>query len=118
MADACSERLFSYGTLRDEAVQRANFGRKLQGLPDAVMGYRLSTVKITDPEVVAESGLEVHKILMPGDDPAEMVEGVVFAITPAELRAADEYETDAYKRVRVKLKSGLDAWVYISMKHG
>ncbi len=31
MADSYSELLFSYGTLRGEAVQRANFGRKLQG---------------------------------------------------------------------------------------
>lgn len=116
MADVYSEWLFSYGTLQQEAVQLANFGRKLQGRPDAVTGYRLSTVKITDPEVVAESGLEVHKILVPGDDPTELVRSVVFAITPQELRAADEYETDAYKRVSVKLQSGMDAWVYVSAK--
>ncbi len=116
MANACSERLFSYGTLQQEAVQRANFGRTLQGRPDAVTGYRLSTVKITDPKVVAESGLEVHKILVPSDDPEETVQGTVFALTPQELRAADEYETDAYKRVSVKLQSGMDAWVYVSAK--
>ena len=39
MADDYSERLFSYGTLRDEAVQRANFGRTLQGSPDAAVRY-------------------------------------------------------------------------------
>jgi len=31
MADAYSERLFSYGTLQAEAVQLANFGRRVQG---------------------------------------------------------------------------------------
>jgi hypothetical protein len=40
--------------------------------------------------VVAESGLEVHKILVPSDNPKERVDGAVFAITPEELRAADE----------------------------
>jgi len=73
MADAYSERLFSYGTLRDEVVQLANFGRKLVSSPDAVTGYKLSTVKITDSEVVAESGMEVHKILVPSDDSKETV---------------------------------------------
>jgi hypothetical protein len=32
------ERLFSYGTLQDEAVQRATFGRTLRGTPDR-LGY-------------------------------------------------------------------------------
>ena len=118
MTDTCSERLFSYGTLRDEAVQRANFGRTLKGTPDTVTGYKLSSVQITDLEVIAESGLGVHRILVPSDDPANTVEGVVFSITEHELRGADEYETDAYKRVCVKLKSSLDAWVYVSVKHG
>ena len=113
MARAASERLFSYGTLQQEAVQLANFGRRLQGSADAVVGYRLSSVKITDPAVVAVSGLEVHRILVPGD-PKDEVHGVVFDITPAELQTADGYETDAYKRVRVRLRSGTDAWVYVS----
>ncbi len=100
MKNARSERLFSYGTLQQEAVQLANSGRKLEGIPDAIMGYRLSSVQITDPEVVAESGLEVHKILVPGDDPREAVHGMMFAITLEELRAADACETDAYQRAR------------------
>lgn len=82
------------------------------------MGYRLSSVKITDPKVVAVSGVEVHRILVPSDDPAEEVQGVVFAITEQELRAADAYETDAYRRVRIRLRSGLYAWVYVSVENG
>jgi hypothetical protein len=31
--------LFSYGTLRDRAVQRANFGRELVGHDDLLPGY-------------------------------------------------------------------------------
>jgi hypothetical protein len=34
------ERLFSYGTLRLEGVQRASFGRRLAGVEDAMLGYR------------------------------------------------------------------------------
>ena len=108
-----SERLFSYGTLQQESVQLANFGRPLKGTLDVVTGWRLSTVQITDPEVLAESGLAVHKILVPGA-PADEVDGVVFEITPQELAAADGYETDAYRRVKLKLKSGTEAWVYVA----
>lgn len=110
---AASEKLFSYGTLQQESVQLANFGRKLKGRPDAVTGWRLSTVEIRDPTVLAQSGLAVHRILVPGD-PACEVDGVVFEISPNELEAADGYETDAYKRLKVKLKSGVEAWVYVA----
>ena len=113
MTESRSERLFSYGTLQQETVQIANFNRKLKGQLDSVMGWRLSTVEIKDPEVLAESGLAVHRILVPGA-PADEVHGVVFEITPAELRAADSYETDDYKRVKLQLRSGSEAWVYVS----
>lgn len=117
MAQTPSERLFSYGTLQQESVQLANFGRKLQGSVDAAVGYRLSSVKITDPLVIATSGMDVHRMLVPSDDPAHQVHGVVFAITPEELRAADSYETADYKRVSLRLLSGTQAWVYVSAHH-
>ena len=110
---ATSERLFSYGTLQQESVQLANFGRRLKGQADTVTGWKLSTVEITDPEVVTESGLAVHTIMVPGKSSDE-VPGVVFEITPEELKAADGYETDAYKRVKLKLRSGLETWVYVA----
>lgn len=113
MSDARIERLFSYGTLQQESVQLANFGRRLKGSADVLTGWRLSTVQITDPEVLAESGLSVHKILVPGK-PSDEIDGVVFEITLEELAAADGYETDAYKRVKVKLRSGTEAWVYVA----
>ena len=110
---ATSEKLFSYGTLQQEPVQLANFGRKLQGRADVVMGWRLQAVQITDPKVLALSGLSVHKIMVPGQTTDE-VDGVVFEITPQELKAADGYETADYKRVRVKLRSGTETWVYVA----
>ena len=90
-----------------------NFGRKLQGRADVLVGWQLSSVRIRDPEVLAESGLAVHKILIPRK-PADEIDGVVFEITAAELRAADGYETDDYKRVKLRLRSGVEAWVYVS----
>ena len=110
---ATSEKLFSYGTLQQESVQLANFGRKLQGRADVVVGWRLQAVQITDPKVLALSGLSVHKIMVPGQ-PFDEVDGVVFEITPEELKAADSYETADYKRVKVKLRSGTETWVYVA----
>ena len=89
MADIYSEKLFSYGTLQQESVQIATFGRKLRGGLDSVLGHRLSEVKITDPYVLATSGLAAHRIMIPSGDPAHEVHGMVFAITPEELAAAE-----------------------------
>jgi gamma-glutamylcyclotransferase (GGCT)/AIG2-like uncharacterized protein YtfP len=106
-------RLFSYGTLRLPEVQHATFGRLLKGSPDAVVGFRLETLKITDPHVVATSGSDEHPLLVPADDPAARVEGVVFLISEAELAEADEYEVAAYVRIEVPMASGGNAWVYV-----
>lgn len=51
----------------------------------------------------------------PSGDLAEEVSGVVFRITPAELAAADTYEVSDYKRILVRLKSGLETFVYVGV---
>jgi Gamma-glutamyl cyclotransferase, AIG2-like len=110
-------KLFSYGTLQYEAVQLATFGRKLAGTPDVLLGYRLEKIKINDPKVVEVSGDAEHLVLIPVENPAEFekhqVKGMVFEITPEELQQADDYEVDAYKRVKVSLLSGNTAWAYV-----
>lgn len=105
--------LFSYGTLQDKKVQIAQFGRELRGRPDSIPGYRRRLLEITDPQVIATSGKTHHPIVEPGADPADEVSGSVFEITAQELAAADQYEVSDYKRVSVRLKSGVQAWVYV-----
>ena len=107
--------LFSYGTLQDEAVQLANFGRLLSGRPDALPGYRLYSIDIADPAVVALSGKSQHSIAKRSGNSTDAVTGMVFEITPEELIAADRYEVADYTRVQVTLKSALEAWVYVSV---
>lgn len=106
--------LFSYGTLQQTDVQRATFGRLLEGRRDALPGWVTALVEIRDPDVVAKSGKTHHPIVRPSDNPKAVVEGHVFRITAAELAAADAYEVDDYKRVAVRLKSGLEAFVYVA----
>ena len=105
--------LFSYGTLRDGAVQMANFGRLLSGRADALPGYTLLPIAIRDPAVVALSGKSQHMIAKRSNDRDE-VSGVVFDITVEELAAADRYEVAEYTRVLVTLKSGVQSWVYVA----
>lgn len=107
-----TELLFSYGTLRQPDVQRATFGREIDGRPDAIVGYHLDYVTITDPHVIATSGSDRHPVLVASDRPDSTVDGTVFTITAAELAAADDYEVDDYTRVLVPLRSGRRAWMY------
>jgi gamma-glutamylcyclotransferase (GGCT)/AIG2-like uncharacterized protein YtfP len=113
MGEGRTIHLFSYGTLRQQDVQLASFGRLLEGSDDALPGYKQSMIEITDPEVLRKSGKNFHPIVAASDDPADEVSGMVFAITEAELAAADAYEVADYKRILVRLRSGIDAWVYV-----
>jgi len=111
---AASVALFAYGTLQLPSVQRATFGRLLEGRPDALPGFRLSPLKIQDEQVVATSGLAIHTMACATGDPTDRIPGIVFTITPNELAAADSYEVDDMKRVEVELASGKRAFVYVS----
>ncbi|WP_432993076.1 gamma-glutamylcyclotransferase family protein [Dactylosporangium sp. CA-233914] len=105
--------LFSYGTLRDPDVQQANFGRHLTGRPDRILGYRLDRLEITDPRVVAVSGQTHQPVLVATGDLADSVNGSVLELTDEELRRADEYEVNDYRRVEARLATGDTAWVYV-----
>jgi gamma-glutamylcyclotransferase (GGCT)/AIG2-like uncharacterized protein YtfP len=113
MTDEGAVPLFSYGTLRQENVQMASFGRLLAGTPDALPRYAKVMIEITDPQVVAASGVRLHPMVVETGDPADEVPGTLLLITAAELAAADAYEVSAYRRIEVVLKSGKDAWVYV-----
>jgi hypothetical protein len=106
------ERLFSYGTLRLPRVQRETFGGELPTAPDALVGWRLGVLRITDAAVLAVSGADEHPILERTGAASDRVEGAVLELTSAQLAAADRYEVDDYVRVPVTLASGLEAWVY------
>jgi gamma-glutamylcyclotransferase (GGCT)/AIG2-like uncharacterized protein YtfP len=105
--------LFSYGTLRQENVQMASFGRRLSGSPDALPRYASVMIEIIDSEVVAASGAKFHPMVVETGDPADEVAGTLFLVTETELAAADAYEVSAYRRIEVLLKSGKSAWVYV-----
>jgi hypothetical protein len=105
-------RLFSYGTLQLPQVQRATYGRLLEGKPDVLRGYVLEPLQIVDPDVIRISGEAIHKIARRTGNPAHLITGTVFTLTREELADTDAYEVAAYARILVRLASGEDAFVY------
>ena len=108
-----TEKLFSYGTLQLEDVQIKNFGRKLESKADTLSQYLIKDCLIEDKNVVNLSGVEVHPIACFTGNINDLIHGRVFEITSQELHNADKYEVSDYKRVKCKLLSGVEAWVYI-----
>jgi hypothetical protein len=105
--------LFSYGTLQQQNVQLATFGRELEGTPDSLVGFRRTLFEITDPEVIRTSGKSHHPMATYTGRISEQIAGTAFEITQEELAQADRYETDpAYRRFATRLLSGREAWVY------
>jgi hypothetical protein len=108
------EHLFSYGTLQYESVQFATFGRRLEGKSDSLAGYIVTLIPIRDEDVAAGGDTHYRNVRFTGKA-SDLVEGMVFGVTMDELEQADAYEAPAdYKRARVRLASGLQAWVYLN----
>jgi hypothetical protein len=108
--------LFSYGTLKDETVQLATFGRHLNGQLDELLGFAPSLVRIDDPQVAAATGKAYHANVIFTGLTDSRVAGMVFEITDAELDKVDEYERAfLYARVATTLASGREAWVYVNV---
>ena len=110
------ENLFSYGTLQKEKVQLELFGRLLNGAKDILKGYKLSSIEIKDESFLAKGEEKFQKTLVPTKNDADIIKGTVFEISEEELRFADKYEPDNYKRVKVLLQSGEEAWIYLAVE--
>jgi gamma-glutamylcyclotransferase (GGCT)/AIG2-like uncharacterized protein YtfP len=109
-----NENLFSYGTLQKERVQLQLFGRLLIGTKDILKGYKLSSIEIKDESFLAKGEEKYQLTAIPSKDDADIVEGIVLEISEEELLLAEKYEPDNYKRVKVALQSGREAWIYVA----
>ncbi len=96
--------VFAYGTLTDPVIRNNLLGRDVQTRNDFLSGYR--------PGEIFLDG-EKYPAISKNSSWNKPVKGMVFEVTTAELEAIDGYESDAYKRVKERLKSGLEAWVYV-----
>lgn len=109
--------LFSYGTLQQEEVQLATFGRRLVGWKDALVSYEPSLVKIEDPALALKLGKTHHNNVTFSGNEQSRAAGMVFEVTDDELARCDRYEaTFFYDRVLARLASGADTWVYVHVQ--
>lgn len=102
------EQLFSYGTLQSKEIQMQVFNKLLIGTEDQLAGYKLKALQIEE-----EFGMEDYFVAMPSDNPQDAVQGIAFAVSSDDLIKADQFESNAYKRVPITLQSGTTAWIYI-----
>jgi gamma-glutamylcyclotransferase (GGCT)/AIG2-like uncharacterized protein YtfP len=101
------EKLFAYGSLQNEDIQKDLFGRILEGTPETLIGYAVKEIQIEE-----EFGLVHYPIIVETNKPEDTINGIVYSISPQELRQTDLYEGLHYKRVEVHLQSGQKAWAY------
>lgn len=57
-------------------------------IEDALLGFRLDTVKITDAEVISKSGSDIHPILRRAEQ-QDTVHSAFLELSEAELALAD-----------------------------
>ena len=114
----CSEntpipnKVFSYGTLQLESVQKEVFSRALSYKKFTLSGYKTTDVSITDPRVIALSGQSIHKGLVFTGCTTDRIGGVLLNITPEDLLPMDAYEVSDYKRISLT-QDGQTFWVYV-----
>jgi gamma-glutamylcyclotransferase (GGCT)/AIG2-like uncharacterized protein YtfP len=107
------EYLFSYGTLQKEFVQLKLFGRRLTGHADRLCGYQLKTIEVEDEVFLSKGEERYQRTLVPTSIKDDAVDGTVLELTYEELLKADSYEPENYKRKRITLASGKQAWIYL-----
>ncbi len=109
------ELFFSYGTLQKEKVQIELFGRLLHGTKDVLEGYKISFIEIKDEAFISKGENKHQRTLVPSNNNIDKIEGIVFEISKEELHLADKYEPNNYKRIKVELRSGKQAWIFVAL---
>jgi gamma-glutamylcyclotransferase (GGCT)/AIG2-like uncharacterized protein YtfP len=101
------EKLFAYGSLQNEDIQKDLFGRILEGTPETLIGYVVKQIQIEE-----EFGIVNYPIITQTENQENTINGMVYEISTKELHQSDLYEGVYYKRVEVQLQSKQKAWAY------
>jgi gamma-glutamylcyclotransferase (GGCT)/AIG2-like uncharacterized protein YtfP len=108
------EYLFSYGTLQKENVQMDLFGRRLKGTPDVLQRFKIEMIEITDESFLSKGEEKFQRTLVRSNNQEDKIEGTLLELTSEELEVTDQYEPKNYKRIKVILQSGKEAWIYLA----
>ena len=111
------ELLFSYGTLQKEKTQIKLFGRILKGETDTLQGYKVAAIEIRDKLFLSRGERKDQLTAVLSKNKNDLINGTALELTEEELLTADNYEPNSYKRIKVKLASGKEAWIYIAKDH-
>jgi hypothetical protein len=97
------EKLFVHGTLMDPWIQERYLGRRFD-FPVLVRLDNYGSQFSNNP------GLSSRKA-----EPLEgcCIYGALLDVTPEEMRNAEIYRDECYKRIQVKLADGTIAWMFI-----
>jgi gamma-glutamylcyclotransferase (GGCT)/AIG2-like uncharacterized protein YtfP len=95
--------VFVYGTLRSSKVRKQILGYDPVCIPSSLKGFRKESVQL--------DGIE-YPILTGNQSSDQGIEGDVIELSETELPLLDDYETNAYRRRKVRLENNLIAWVY------
>lgn len=101
------EKLFAYGSLQNEDIQKDLFGRILDGTPETLIGYIVKEIQIEE-----EFGIVHYPIITETQKAEDTINGMVYSVSSQELRQTDLYEGLHYRRVEVHLQSDQKAWAY------
>ncbi len=96
--------VFAYGTLKSSKTRKALLNREVPAVKDILAGFVLDKIF-----------LDGVKYPVAVRDPFNRnpIHGEVFKVNSAEMNIIDNYESDAYQRIKVRLVSGKLAWLYI-----
>lgn len=117
MSGYSNQYVFFYGTLQDKKVQQELFFRTLKLQEAELRGFKLTDVKIKDPEVIRLSGKDIHPGLVVSDDLKAKISGSILEVTLKELAIMDAYEVSDYKRVQADIEDK-SVWVYVVSNAG
>ena len=96
--------LFAYGTLRYGKYQVEALGKTLVSEPDILQGFERKRIVYRG-----------KKYFVLRKNPKKFISGKCLCVTAEDLMRLDKYESK-YTREKVKLQSGLYAYVYIPME--
>ena len=96
--------VFAYGTLKEAEIRRELLNRNVPAVKDGLPGFIL--------EKICLDGI-LYPIAVRDPYSKKTLHGEVFRVTLQEVRIIDDYESDAYKRIKVNLNSGRKAWLYV-----
>jgi gamma-glutamylcyclotransferase (GGCT)/AIG2-like uncharacterized protein YtfP len=92
--------IFVYGTLLDDSIRGRVLGKDIKGKEDTLENYMLDT-----HSVLTSYPTIIHCF-------REFVNGMYFDVDEEDIKKLDRYESEYYKKIEVKLKSGTKSLVY------